>query len=94
VIAVQCARALTFQAARRKLAGLPVTHEVLAAKLYSQEAYMRVAHDAVQLHGGSGIIDESLVDRHYRDAKISELTGGTNEILRVLLAEQFVGRSR
>ena len=94
VVAVQCARALTFQAARRKLAGLPVTHEVLAAKLYAQEAYMRVAHDAVQLHGGSGIIDESLVDRHFRDAKISELTGGTNEILRVLLAEQFVGRSR
>lgn len=93
-LAVQAARALTFAAAQRKQAGLPVTHEVLSAKLFAQEAYMRVAHDAVQLHGGSGIIDESLVDRHFRDAKISELTGGTNEILRVLVAEQFVGRTR
>jgi alkylation response protein AidB-like acyl-CoA dehydrogenase len=94
VMAVQAARALTYQAARRKLSGLPVKHEVLCAKLFAQESYMRVAHDAVQLHGGIGIIDDSLVDRHYRDAKISELTGGTNEILRVLLAEQFLGRSR
>jgi alkylation response protein AidB-like acyl-CoA dehydrogenase len=93
-LAVQSARALTFIAAERKQAGLPVTHEVLSAKLLAQESYMKVAHDAVQLHGGSGIVDSSLIDRHYRDAKISELTGGTNEILRVLLAEQFVGRSR
>ena len=94
VMAQQAARALTFAAARRKAAGQPVTHEILCAKLFCQEAYMRVSHDAVQLHGGNGIVDESLVNRHYRDAKISELTGGTNEILRILLAEQFVGRSR
>jgi alkylation response protein AidB-like acyl-CoA dehydrogenase len=94
VVAVQAARALTYQAARRKAAGLPATREVLCAKLYAQEAYARVSHDAVQLHGGSGIIDESLVDRHFRDAKISELTGGTNEILRVLVAEQVTRRSR
>jgi alkylation response protein AidB-like acyl-CoA dehydrogenase len=94
VVAVECARALTFNAARRKASGEPVRHEILTAKLYCQEAYMRVSHDAVQLHGGLGIVDESLVNRHYRDAKISELTGGTNEILRVLLAEQFVGRTR
>jgi alkylation response protein AidB-like acyl-CoA dehydrogenase len=94
VMAQQAGRALTFQAARRKAAGEPVRHEILCAKLFCQEAYMRVSHDAVQLHGGNGIVDESLVNRHYRDAKISELTGGTNEILRVLLAEQFVGRAR
>ncbi len=94
VVAVECARALTFNAARRKASGEPVRHEILCAKLFCQEAYMRVSHDAVQLHGGLGIVDESLVNRHYRDAKISELTGGTNEILRVLLAEQFVGRTR
>jgi alkylation response protein AidB-like acyl-CoA dehydrogenase len=93
-LAVQSARALTFAAAERKQSGLPVTHEVLSAKLLAQESYMRSAHDAVQLHGGFGIVDESLINRHYRDAKISELTGGTNEILRVLLAEQFLGRSR
>ena len=93
-LAVQSVRALTFAAAERKQAGLPVTHEVLSAKLLAQESYMKASHDAVQLHGGMGIVDESLIDRHYRDAKISELTGGTNEILRVLLAEQFVGRSR
>jgi alkylation response protein AidB-like acyl-CoA dehydrogenase len=93
-LAVQAARLLTYQAARRKAAGLPITHEVVSAKLFAQEAYMRVSHDAVQLRGGRGIVDESLVDRHFRDAKVSELTGGTNEILRVLLAEQLVGRSR
>lgn len=93
-LSVQAARALTFAAAQRKADGLPVTHEVLSAKLFAQESYMRAAHDAVQLHGGMGIVDESLIDRHYRDAKVSELTGGTNEILRVLLAEQFVGRTR
>jgi alkylation response protein AidB-like acyl-CoA dehydrogenase len=93
-IAVQSVRALTFAAAERKQSGLPVTYEVLSAKLLAQESYMRSAHDAVQLHGGFGIVDESLINRHYRDAKISELTGGTNEILRVLLAEQFLGRSR
>jgi alkylation response protein AidB-like acyl-CoA dehydrogenase len=94
ILSLEAARSLTYQAARAKAAGENATKAVIAAKLFAQEAYMRTSHDAVQILGGRGIIDETLVNRHYRDAKITELTGGSNEILRMLVADSVLGRQR
>jgi acyl-CoA dehydrogenase len=94
ILALEAARSLTYQAARAKAAGEEATKAIIAAKLFAQESYMRTSHDAVQILGGRGIIDETLVNRHYRDAKITELTGGSNEILRLLLSESVLGRQR
>lgn len=91
-VALDAARSLTWRAARLKDAGEPASRAVLTAKLYAQEAYMRVSRDAVQLFGAYGMSDEYEVNRHFRDAKVSEVTGGTNEILRLLIADQVLGR--
>ena len=94
VVALECARTLTFRAAMLKDRGLPASRAVLTAKLFAQEAYMDVSRDAVQLFGAYGMSEEYEVNRHFRDAKVSEVTGGTSEILRILLSEQVRGRSR
>lgn len=92
-VALDAGRALTHRAAELKDQGrASAGRAVLAAKLFTQEAYMRVAHDAVQIFGAYGMSDEYPVNRHFRDAKVSEVTGGTNEILRILLAEQVLGK--
>ena len=61
------------------------------AKLYAAETMMRSATDAVQIHGAYGISDEYPVARMFRDAKVSEIVEGSNEIHRVLIAEYELG---
>ena len=91
IVAYEASMALTLQAAELLDAGLPAGRAVLAAKLYAQEAFMRSSHDAVQIFGAYGMSEEYTVNRMFRDAKVTEVTGGTNEILRILLAENELG---
>lgn len=91
VVAVEAARALTYHAAELLDSGRPASRSILAAKLYAQEAFMRSSHDAVQLFGAYGMTEDAEVNRYFRDAKVTEVTGGTSEILRILLAEQATG---
>ena len=62
------------------------------AKLYSSEACMRAADDAIQIHGGYGYINEYPVERYYRDAKLCEIGEGTSEIQRIVIARSVLGR--
>lgn len=91
IVAYEASMALTIQAAELLDAGRPAGRAVLAAKLYAQEAFMQSSHDAVQIFGAYGMSEEYTVNRMFRDAKVTEVTGGTNEILRILLAENELG---
>ncbi len=85
-VAVEAATALTYRAAALRDAGKPITQAAAAAKLYASEAAVAAADLAVQVHGGSGFIEEGPVARYYRDAKILTIGEGTSEIQRLIIA--------
>ena len=83
------ARLVTYQAAARLDSGHPEAAATVAmAKLAAARVANRVADEAVQIFGGSGFIDETPVARHYRDARILRIGGGTDEIQLEILAKQ------
>jgi butyryl-CoA dehydrogenase len=83
---LDAARLLTLRAAGMKDKGVKHTAESAMAKLYASEMSTRVTHKALQVHGGYGYITEYAVERHYRDARITEIYEGTSEIQRVVIA--------
>ncbi|HHX88176.1 MAG TPA: acyl-CoA/acyl-ACP dehydrogenase, partial [Paracoccus sp.] len=61
--------------------------------LFGAEMIASVTDKAVQIHGGSGFVWETEVNRHYRNAKIASIGGGTSEVRRLIVAEElFRGR--
>ena len=60
------------------------------AKLYASEMATRVTHKAIQIHGGYGYSTEFPVERHYRDARITEIYEGTSEIQRIVIAANLL----
>lgn len=82
----QSARLLTWNAARLKDAGEKYSKEAAMAKLAASEAAMWVATKAIQVHGGYGYTKEYVVERNFRDAKITEIYEGTSEIQRIVIA--------
>lgn len=85
---LQAARLLTWNAARCKDQGLKFTKEAAMAKLAASEAAMFCANKGIQVHGGYGFTKEYVVERNYRDAKITEIYEGTSEIQRLVIAAQ------
>jgi butyryl-CoA dehydrogenase len=83
---LDAARLLTWRAATMKDAGGRHTMQSAEAKLYASEMATRVAHKAIQIHGGYGYSTEFPVERHYRDARITEIYEGTSEIQRIVIA--------
>ena len=78
---IEGARLLTWRAAMLKDAGERYTKEEAAmAKLVASEASTFVTHQAIQIFGGNGYVTEYPVERHYRDARITEIYEGTSEI--------------
>lgn len=63
--------------------------EASQAKLYASEAAERVCSKAVQIHGGYGYLEAYAVERHYRDARITQIYEGTGEIQRLLIARKL-----
>jgi acyl-CoA dehydrogenase len=66
-----------------------IAKEAAMAKLYASEMATRVAHKALQIHGGYGFSKEFPLERYYRDARIFEIFQGTSEINRVIIAGQL-----
>ncbi|MEX0878791.1 MAG: acyl-CoA dehydrogenase family protein [Thermoanaerobaculia bacterium] len=64
-------------------------HHAAMAKLFASEMATRVAHKALQIHGGYGFSKEFPLERYYRDARIFEIFQGTSEINRVIIAGQL-----
>jgi butyryl-CoA dehydrogenase len=85
-VMADAARALTYRAAAMRDAGRPFKREAAIAKLYATEAAVTVTRDATQVFGGYGFMDETLVARHYRDAKVLEIGEGTSEIQRLVIS--------
>jgi butyryl-CoA dehydrogenase len=85
---LQGARLLTWSAAKNKDTGLKFTKEAAMAKLSASEAAMWITTKAIQVHGGYGFTKEYVVERNFRDAKITEIYEGTSEIQRIVVAAQ------
>jgi len=85
---LQGARLLTWSAAKNKDSGLKFTKEAALAKLAASEAAMWITTKAIQVHGGYGFTKEYVVERNFRDAKITEIYEGTSEIQRIVIAAQ------
>ena len=83
---LDAARLLTLRAAALKDQGARHTSESAIAKLYASEMSTRVTHRALQIHGGYGYTTEFGIERHYRDARITEIYEGTSEIQRIVIA--------
>jgi butyryl-CoA dehydrogenase len=85
-VAAEAARLLTYKAAWLKDTGRPFKQAAAVAKLYATEAAVTATREATQIFGGAGFMDETLVARHYRDAKVLEIGEGTSEIQRLVIA--------
>jgi alkylation response protein AidB-like acyl-CoA dehydrogenase len=85
-VAINAARQLTHQAARMRGAGLPCLSEACQAKLFASEMAEQVCSRAIQIHGGYGYLEDYNVERHYRDARITQIYEGTSEIQRLVIA--------
>jgi alkylation response protein AidB-like acyl-CoA dehydrogenase len=88
---IQAARVLMLRAASLRDRNTPCARESSMAKVFAGDMAMRVTTDAVQLFGGYGYIREYPVERHMRDAKITQIYEGTNQIQRVVIARQVLG---
>jgi len=84
------ARLMTWKAAMLKDAGLPFGKEAAMAKLAASEAATFCAHQAIQVLGGMGYVTDMPAERHYRDARITEIYEGTSEIQKLVIAGQML----
>jgi len=87
---IEAARLLTLQAAQSADAGLRVTREASMAKLYAGEVAVRVANEAVQIHGGYGFTKDYPVEKFYRDVKLCTIGEGTSGIQRMVIARELL----
>src|SRR2546428_9028883 len=89
---IDAARLLTYRAAWMKDQGMQHTYESSAAKLYASEASHRAVDAALQIHGGYGVIKDYVVEKLYRDQRITELYEGTSEVQRLVIARAVLGK--
>lgn len=87
---IDASRLLTYRAAKMIDAGHRVTRESAMAKLFSSEAAVWIANEAVQIHGGYGFIKDYPVEKFYRDVKLCTIGEGTSEIQRLVIARQLL----
>ena len=90
---INAARLLVHHAARLRSAGEPCISEASQAKLYASEMAERVCTHAIQIHGGYGYLADYEVERHYRDARITQIYEGTSEIQRLVIARALMQRA-
>ncbi|MGP1906964.1 acyl-CoA dehydrogenase family protein [Metabacillus sp. JX24] len=86
----EAARTLTYMAAAMIDEGKKVIKEASMAKLFASDVFNRVADKAVQIHGGMGYVSDYPVERFYRDARITKIYEGTNEIQRLIIARRVL----
>jgi len=87
---IDAARLLTLRAAAIKQEGKKSTRESSMAKLFSSEVAVRVAGEAVQIHGGYGFIKDFPVEKYYRDVRLCTIGEGTSEIQRMIIAREIL----
>ena len=91
VVETEAARALVWRAGWTKDMGRPSTTETSIAKLYATEAAVKCANTAIQVHGGSGYVDDYPVERYLRDARVTTLYEGTSQIQKLIIGLAVTG---
>jgi alkylation response protein AidB-like acyl-CoA dehydrogenase len=89
-VELDAARLLNYRAGSMIDQGKRVTRESSMAKLFASEAAVRIANEAVQIHGGYGFIKDYPVEKFYRDVKLCTIGEGTSEIQRLVIARQLL----
>lgn len=84
---IECLKQLTYHIVRMKMARLDVTREVSMGKLYAAQLVMRVADGCLQMFGGLGYMNETLISRYYRDARLLSIGAGADEVMREIIAK-------
>lgn len=87
---INAARGLILQAAALRTLNLPCISEASQAKLFASEIAEQVCSKAIQVHGGYGYLADYAVERHYRDARITQIYEGTSEIQRLVIARELL----
>ena len=90
-VLTDAARLLVWRAGWLKDEGRPSTTETSIAKLHATEAAQRCAHLAIQVHGGSGYVDDHPVERYYRDVRVTTLYEGTSQIQQLIIGRAETG---
>ncbi len=93
VVKRDAARMLVWRAGMLKDQGKPSTLETSIAKLYATESAIECANDAIQVHGGSGYVDDHPVERYLRDARVTTLYEGTSQIQKLIIGRDATGIS-
>ena len=86
---IEVARAQLYQTCRMRDQGMKVTKKVAIAKLFCSEIAKEVADEAVQIHGGYGLMKECDVERFYRDQRLLQIGEGTSEIQRLIISREI-----
>jgi short/branched chain acyl-CoA dehydrogenase len=84
------ARLMLYDAAALKDSGQPFEQQASMAKLFASERAMEAAHQALQIHGGYGVMSEYAVSRAFGDAKVLEIVEGTSEIQRMIISRELL----
>ncbi|MGI6117675.1 MAG: acyl-CoA dehydrogenase family protein [Bilifractor sp.] len=89
---IRAARMLVYSAAEMKEVHEPYSMEAAMAKQFASDVAIKVTQEAVQIYGGNGYLKGMDVERMYRDAKITQIYEGTNEIMRVVISSHLLGK--
>ena len=93
IVKRDAARLLVWRAGMLKDGGKPSTIETSIAKLYATESAVECANAAIQVHGGSGYVDDHPVERYLRDARVTTLYEGTSQIQKLIIGRDATGIS-
>jgi butyryl-CoA dehydrogenase len=91
VVDTEASRGLVLRAGFLKDKGRPSTTETSIAKLFATEAAVRSANTAIQVHGGSGYVDDHPVERYFRDVRVTTLYEGTSQIQKLIIGRAMTG---
>jgi len=91
IVSTEASRLLVWRAGWLKDTGQPNTKETSIAKLHATEAAVANANLAIQVHGGSGYVDDYPVERYLRDARVATLYEGTTQIQKLIIGRQATG---
>jgi hypothetical protein len=90
-VKTDAARLLVWRAGWLKDMGLPNTTETSIAKYFASEASVWCANEAIQVHGGAGYVDDHIVERHFRDVRVTTLYEGTSQIQQLIIGRAETG---
>jgi len=88
-LAIEATRWLVYHAAWLYDHGKPCAKEASMAKLFASETYQNIATEAMQVHAGAAVLEESAINRHYADAYVGRISEGTSEIQQLVIARQL-----